>query len=78
LSSPIRVHALSDYLLFFFAGRKPAERHAEEWNWFDDAAMKLGIGTYAIHRGNQAIVYDTFATLPATRSTGIATPSRHH
>ena len=25
--------------------------------------MKLGIGTYAIHRGDQAIVYDTFASM---------------
>ena len=63
MSPQIRVQALSDYLLFFFAGRQPAERYAEDWNWFDDAAMKLGIGTYAIHRGDQAIVYDTFASM---------------
>jgi cyclase len=63
LSPSIRVQALSDYLLFFFAGRQPAERYAKDWNWFDDAAMKLGIGTYAIHRGDQAIVYDTFASM---------------
>ena len=26
--------------------------------------MKLGVGTYAIHSGDQAVVYDTFTSVP--------------
>ena len=61
--SPIEVRDLNDYLTLFFAGRQPTQRYAEEWNWYDDAAMKLGIATYAIHSGDEAVVYDTFASL---------------
>jgi cyclase len=64
---PIKVHALNDYLIYFFDGRRPAERYAKDWNWFDDAAMKLGVGTYAIHSGDQAIVYDTFTSVPQAK-----------
>jgi len=60
---PIKVKVLNDYLIFFFDGRRPAERYAQGWNWFDDAAMKLGVGTYAIHSGDQAVVYDTFTSV---------------
>jgi len=59
----IKVKPLTDYLLYFFDGRRPAERYAKEWNWFDDAAMKLGVGTYVIHRGDRAVVYDTFTSV---------------
>lgn len=58
----IEVTRLSDYLLFFFDGRHPTSGPAQD-NWVADAAMKLGIGTYAIHRGNEAIVYDTFTSV---------------
>jgi cyclase len=64
---PIKVQALTDYLIYFFDGRRPAERYAKDWNWFDDAAMKLGVGTYAIHSGDQAIVYDTFTSVPQAK-----------
>jgi hypothetical protein len=53
---PIKVQALNDYLIYFFDGRRPTERYAKDWNWFDDAAMKLGVGTYAIDSGDQAVV----------------------
>jgi cyclase len=64
---PIKVQALTDYLIYFFDGRRPAERYSKEWNWFDDAAMKLGVGTYAIHSGDEAIVYDTFTSAPQAK-----------
>ena len=60
---PIQVKALNDYLIYFFDGRHPTERYAKEWNWFDDAAMKLGVGTYVIHQGDTAVVYDTFTSV---------------
>ena len=64
---PIKVQALNDYLIYFFDGRRPAERYAKDWNWFDDAAMKLGVGTHAIHSGDEAIVYDTFTSVPQAK-----------
>ena len=60
---PIQVKALNDYLIYFFDGRRPAERYAKDWNWYDDAAMKLGVGTYVIHQGDTAVVYDTFTSV---------------
>jgi glyoxylase-like metal-dependent hydrolase (beta-lactamase superfamily II) len=60
---PVKVQALNDYLIFFFDGRRSAERYSKDRNWRDDAAMKLGVGTYAIHSGDEAIVYDTFTSV---------------
>ncbi len=61
----LTVKALNDHLLYFFDGRDSAgKRFSPDWNWKDDAAMKLGVGTYVIHRGDQALVYDAF-TEPA-------------
>lgn len=59
----IEVTRLNDYLLFFFAGRELTDEHTPE-GWVADSAMKLGVGTYVIHRGEEALVYDTF-TSPA-------------
>jgi cyclase len=61
---PIKVHHHTEYLISFFAGRDQTKRNAEEPNWFDDSAMKLGTAMYAIHSGAEAIVYDTFASVP--------------
>ena len=58
---PLTVKALNDHLLYFYDGRdSTGKRFMTEWNWKDDAAMKLGIGTYVIHQGGRALVYDTF------------------
>ena len=50
----IEVVAINDHLTFFYWGRHPAH------NMLD---MRLGGGTFAIHRGDAAIVVDTM-TLP--------------
>ncbi len=64
----ISVSQLSDHLLYFFAGREESgERTYDGWNWYDDAAMKLGVGIYAIHRGDRAVVYDTFVSVAHAR-----------
>jgi cyclase len=62
-ASTIQVKAINDHLMYFFDGRRPTERFAKDWNWFDDSAMKLGIGTYVIYQGDQAVVYDTFTSV---------------
>ena len=61
---PIKVHHHNQYLISFFAGREPGKRHDEERNWVDDSAIKLGTAMYAIHRGTEAIIYDTFTSVP--------------
>ena len=57
-----QVFQINDHLTAFYDGRN-TERVSPEPNWVDDAANKLGVATYAIHQGNQAIVFDTFPTL---------------
>jgi glyoxylase-like metal-dependent hydrolase (beta-lactamase superfamily II) len=70
LDSPtMTVTALNDHLLYFFDGRNPAiPRYAQDFNWLDDAAMKLGVGTYVVHQGREALVYDTFTTPTQARA----------
>ena len=60
---PIRVHHHKGYLISFYAGRDQAGRHLKERNWVDDSALKLGTAMYAIHSGNEAVVYDTFTSV---------------
>jgi cyclase len=57
-----QVFQINDHLTAFYDGRN-TERVYPEPNWVDDAANKLGVATYAIHQGNEAIVFDTFPTL---------------
>ncbi len=59
----VKFHQHNDYLISFYAGRDQAKRHLEERNWLDDSALKLGTAMYAIHRGAESIVYDTFASM---------------
>jgi cyclase len=64
---PIKVHHHNDHLISFYCGRQPIERYAKEWNWLDDACMKLGIAAYAIHSGDEAVVFDTLASVPQAK-----------
>ena len=63
-----RVFKINDHLLAFYDGRDPnGKRYRTEWNWVDDGAMKLGVATYAIHKGDLAIVFDTFTSVEQAR-----------
>ena len=57
----MKVIEINDHLLAFYAGRDPSGKRvfSADWNWQDDGAMKLGVATYAVHSGDEAIVYDT-------------------
>jgi len=57
----IRVFQINDHLLCFYDGR-PAEglRRPEADNWMDSSALNVGVATYVIHRGDVALVYDTY------------------
>lgn len=54
----LRVHEPSPGVLAFYEGRD-GSRHAEGPNWVDDGALSLGIASFAIHSGDQALVYDS-------------------
>ncbi len=57
-----QVIPINDHLIAFYDGRNTL-RLSPEPNWVDDAANKLGVATYAIHHGDEAIVFDTFPTI---------------
>lgn len=43
----------------YYDGRVPGHSFADGPNWVDDGALALGIATYAIVEGTEALVYDT-------------------
>jgi glyoxylase-like metal-dependent hydrolase (beta-lactamase superfamily II) len=57
----MRVFPINDHLLSFYDGR-PAETTVPPGvqNWADRGAMNVGVATYVIHRGDRAMVYDTY------------------
>ena len=58
-----RVIQLGDNLLAFYDGRLPgAEQHAAD-DWVQDGALSLGIASYAIVDGGEALVYDTHVSV---------------
>jgi cyclase len=59
----MRVFQINDYLLSFYDGRPPEpSRHAQVETWADEGALNVGVATYVIHRGDAALVYDTYPT----------------
>ncbi len=55
------------HIFGFYDGRTDRPRlHATE-NWYDDGALELGICSYAIVDGDEAIVYDTHASIDHAR-----------
>lgn len=60
----LRVLRVSDHLLGFYDGRVPAAgAGARPDNWIDDGALSLGICSYALVDGPDAIVYDTHVSV---------------
>jgi cyclase len=55
----VRTLRLSEHLLGFYDGRIAGERFAPEPNWVDDGALSLGVCSYALIDGDDAIVFDT-------------------
>lgn len=57
----IDVIEINEHLTAFYTGRDPKRpRVFAHRNWHDDGAMELGVATYAIHSGAEAIVIDSF------------------
>jgi cyclase len=59
----LRVLRLSRNLIGFYDGRVPGQRFAPQPNWVDDGALSLGICSYALVDGADAIVYDTHVSV---------------
>jgi glyoxylase-like metal-dependent hydrolase (beta-lactamase superfamily II) len=55
----LRVLEPSPGVLAFYDGRVEGYRFAQDPNWVDDGALDLGIASYAILAGSEALVYDT-------------------
>ena len=58
---------LGGNLLGFYDGRGPAAASAPIDNWVDDGALSLGICSFAIVDGPEAIVYDTHVSIAHAR-----------
>ncbi len=59
----LRILRLSRNLVGFYDGRVPGLRFAPTPNWVDDGALSLGICSYALIDGADAIVYDTHVSV---------------
>lgn len=59
----MRVLAPSENVLAFYDGRVDGYRFADGANWVDDGALSLGIASYAILSGDNALVYDTHVSI---------------
>ena len=56
----------ADGILAFYDGRE-GKRELEQLNWLDDGALLLGIASYAIVDGDEALVYDTHLSVDRAR-----------
>ncbi|MBB6307714.1 MBL fold metallo-hydrolase [Xanthobacter tagetidis] len=66
--STLRVLEPAPGVLAFYDGRIPGVRlHGSQENWLDDGAFALGIASYAVIHGDDALVYDTHITLAHAR-----------
>jgi cyclase len=59
----MRVLRPAENVFAFYDGRVEGYRYAPERNWVDEGALALGIASYAIVAGNQALVYDTHVSV---------------
>ena len=51
-------------ILAFYDGRIDGHHFMAEPNWVDDGALSLGIASYAVISGKEALVYDTHVSKP--------------
>jgi cyclase len=66
--STMRIVRPAPGLIAFYDGRIEGMRlHADQRNWLDDGAFSLGVCTYALVDGEDALVYDTHISLHHAR-----------
>ena len=78
--SQLRYLRLTDHLIGFYDGRVEGHRFAAFDNWVYDGALSLGICSYALIDGGEAIVYDTHVSVDHDEdaSSPKAAPGRSH
>src|ERR1700709_482930 len=64
----MRVLRPADGIVAFYDGRGEGYRFAEGPNWVDDGALALGIASYAIVDGSEALIYDTHVSVEHARA----------
>jgi glyoxylase-like metal-dependent hydrolase (beta-lactamase superfamily II) len=64
LTSHLRVLHPAEGVLAFYDGRVPGYHFEPAPNWVDEGAISLGIASYAILDGDEALVYDTHVSIP--------------
>jgi glyoxylase-like metal-dependent hydrolase (beta-lactamase superfamily II) len=63
MTDHLRVLEPAPGILAFYDGRIEGYRFDPKPNWVDDGALGLGVASYAILAGDEALVYDTGTTL---------------
>jgi glyoxylase-like metal-dependent hydrolase (beta-lactamase superfamily II) len=63
MTDHLRVLEPAPGILAFYDGRVEGYRFDPKPNWVDDGALGLGVASYAILAGDEALVYDTGTTL---------------
>ena len=63
LTSHLRILEPHPGIWAFYDGRVAGHRFAPEPNWVDDGALSLGIASYAVVSGTEALVYDTHVSV---------------
>lgn len=76
MTQHLRISEPHPGLLAFYDGRIPGHRFMAEDNWVDDGAISLGVASYALIRGAEALVYDTHVSLPHARAIRAALEAR--
>lgn len=59
LTRHLRIYEPHPGIFAYYDGRVPGHALLAGPNWMDDGAIALGIATYALIEGDQALVYDT-------------------
>lgn len=59
----LRILAPHPGIFAYYDGRVPSYRFASRENWVDNGALSLGVASFALVEGDQALVYDTGTTL---------------
>lgn len=68
MGTTLRILRPAPHVLAFYDGRVPGVRaYSEAPNWLDDGAYALGICSYAVVDGAEALVYDTHISLEHAR-----------
>jgi len=68
MTSTVRVFRPTPEILAFYDGRIAGVRaYSPDPNWLDDGAYSLGVCTYAVAVGAEALVYDTHISLDHAR-----------